>query len=64
MSQFLTLARDDDMAGRAPRLRYPFAVVGVGRERALRREDCSDRKTTAERVTIMAWPVSGSKDKQ
>ena len=48
MRQFLTLARNDDVAGRAPRLRYPFAVVGVGRERALRRQDCSDRETAAE----------------
>jgi hypothetical protein len=47
MRQFLTLAGDDDMAGRAPRLRYPFAVVRVGRERALRGQDCSDRETAA-----------------
>ena len=50
MSQFLALARDDDMAGGASCLRYSFAVVRVGCEHTLRREDRSNRETTAERV--------------
>ena len=44
IGQFLTLVRGDDMARGAPCLRYAFAVVGIGRERALRPEGRSKHR--------------------
>jgi hypothetical protein len=48
IGQFLRLVRDNDMTEGAPRLRYAFAVVGIGRERALRPEGRSKDETTTK----------------
>jgi hypothetical protein len=48
INQAALLARNDDMAGGAPRLRYPFAVVGIGCQRTLRPQRRSNHETAAK----------------